>query len=417
MLLKMISVDWNDPRPVANDNIGLIKVVVADDIYLPTIHTVVRKHFEGELYRLKKYKNELSSLKKKIPKNIIEADKIELMQENLAQKIEKVEDGRIWNSYKQRAKPIIDKYLTIASQKVMGIFYSDGRKIIESANKVKKRINLIRDYLEIVSEFIKVDMTIRSKPQNFCLGCDIEKTETADQSGIFTCENCGYQENLLLDSPEFKDGMRIGTTGESAHDHLELFLKEFDNFVGSKTPPVTDKLLLQLNEHFTSLNFPIGETIKEEVRIGKRKKIDGRSEGTSLEIMIQALKHTENSALYPYANGISQLYWGWDKPDIQDLRENIAETFKIGQYWFEFYKKVQQSPLEYPEYATEINLTHERKSNPNRQILLFIYLNALGYNCKISHFKIIESIESLEYHKSVVSFICKYGKIKFTPFY
>ena len=339
------------------------------------------------------------------------------MQENLAQKIEKVEDGRIWNSYKQRAKPIIDKYLTIASQKVMGIFYSDGRKIIESANKVKKRINLIRDYLEIVSEFIKVDMTIRSKPQNFCLGCDIEKTETADQSGIFTCENCGYQENLLLDSPEFKDGMRIGTTGESAHDHLELFLKEFDNFVGSKTPPVTDKLLLQLNEHFTSLNFPIGETIKEEVRIGKRKKIDGRSEGTSLEIMIQALKHTENSALYPYANGISQLYWGWDKPDIQDLRENIAETFKIGQYWFEFYKKVQQSPLEYPEYATEINLTHERKSNPNRQILLFIYLNALGYNCKISHFKIIESIESLEYHKSVVSFICKYGKIKFTPFY
>ena len=53
MLLKMISVDWNDPRPVANDNIGLIKVVVADDIYLPTIHTVVRKHFEGELYRLK----------------------------------------------------------------------------------------------------------------------------------------------------------------------------------------------------------------------------------------------------------------------------------------------------------------------------------------------------------------------------
>ena len=148
----------------------------------------------------------------------------------------------------------------------------------------------------------------------------------------------------------------------------EIFRKALHEQFSCTSVNLPEKLFDDLDEYFGSF---------DHLRKYRRKRIEkikllenGRRKGTNRRLMQLALKNTGNQTYYSRINVICALYWKWKFPSLAEWEDIIMSDFNATQKVFREMKKTRQSNL-------------------NIQYRLFKHLQARGFPCRKSDFKII----------------------------
>jgi hypothetical protein len=392
-------INTDNPLKKKHENVPtLVRGTYTDDINIIKIHEAVRTIFENDIYNIDSMEQQILILSNKLKTDflsLIDSEKISNEILLTRKKIESLRDNSKWNSYISRAESILLEYCPLASEGVKNIIrFSDVKKEKENITVIKKRLSIIKSYLKIAEEYLPLDITLDcSQCSGYkCPGCDSSDIDEFQlvSDGMAVCK-CGHQEVTLVDFSTFKDSSRVNVSGRSDYEDKSTFIKAFDQFMGERIPHIPDRLYEMLDDYFIKKKFYTGEQIREmDIPVVNNKK-----NITSVNLLVEALSATGNSAYYNYINYIGSIYWGWILDDLSHLRDFIMHDYDITQ---KVYIDIK-----------------ERESSLNVQIRLFLHLKARGYKCKWSDFKTINNRASLEYHHRMWRIICDKTGVLFTP--
>jgi hypothetical protein len=394
----VLSIDYQDPLPVEHKNVpSFVKATFTDDIDIIKIHGAIKATFEHGLYNLNNMKLKIEELSNNLrgdSLSLIDAEKIGSQIDTITNKINNLESMEEWHHYVDKVKPVLDKYLPLASDETMGIVVFSSMVKVEDPEVVEKRLDIIEKYIKIASFYISMDVTSKTKNSTNCPGCDCDTSDHVDVcEGILVCE-CGYQQINVIKHSTFKDANRVNVSGRSDYDDRTTFIKALDCFSGIKTSKIPDLLFVMLDEYFVNRGFPSGEEIKNT-----RKLLpNGKKEGTNNELLVTALAETNNANYYSQANCIAVTYWGWVLPDVSHLRDKVIFDYEATQKVYNEFK--------------------ERESSLNVHIRMYLHYTSLGCNFKKSDFKIPTSPDSLTYHDKMWRIMCEKAEteINYIPF-
>lgn len=148
----------------------------------------------------------------------------------------------------------------------------------------------------------------------------------------------------------------------------EIFRKALHEQFSCSPVNLPDKLFEDLDDFFGSFSHLKKYRRK---RIHKQKLLEnGHRKGTNRKLMHLALKETGNQAFYNRINVICATYWKWEFPSLAEWEDLIMADFDATQKVFREMEKTRQSNL-------------------NIQYRLFKHLQARGFPCKKTDFKII----------------------------
>lgn len=175
----------------------------------------------------------------------------------------------------------------------------------------------------------------------------------------------------------------ISTKSRSRDDNSdqESFIKAFQRYRGQLLQSIPDSLLVIIDNYLSSWEH-LGKFHRNNVD-NLPLKPNGTRKGTSLRMMMQILKETQNPLYYDRAKPISILYWKWQIPDIGEYEETILKDYKATQ---QVYRDKIKGKF--------------RKSNLNVQYRLLKHLELRGISVNRDDFKLICGREILiEYDK------------------
>lgn len=391
-----IFVDYEDPQPKEHENVpSFVKATFTNDINIFKIHSAIKTVFEDQLFNIDKMKLKIEDLSGDLRVrflSLVDAKRIGNEIDALDKKIKSLETHSGWRGYVEKVRPILDRYLPLASDETKGVinFTSDIKH--EDSEILEKRLKTIEEYIKIAGCYIPMDITSKTRNSSNCPGCDKDTSDHVDISdGILECE-CGYQQINVIKHSTFKDSNRVNVSGRSDYDDRTTFIKALDHFFGVKTTKIPERLYEMLDEYFAKCNLPSGEYVRNNVEL----LADGKRKGTSVDLLIKALSATSNANYYSQVNCIAAVYWGWVLPDISHLRDKVIYDYDETQ---KVYMEVK-----------------ERESSLNIQIRLYLHLNALGCSFLKTDFKMPASPDSLAYHNKMWYIMCERTHVKYTPF-
>jgi len=117
----------------------LIEIFIREDVSLIDVHNAIRakiffdKKTEVELKKELNYYNSIGDLNN---------------ENKINEKIKELKNDEDWKQYKDITMPILNKYITVMSPEMKGIFVTEN---IETNENIKYRLELINEYLSKVS--------------------------------------------------------------------------------------------------------------------------------------------------------------------------------------------------------------------------------------------------------------------------
>jgi hypothetical protein len=378
-----------------DDPPDLVKGTYTTDLNINKIH-------EAILTRLNFFLNTTDILKKRIDdleKSISNNDFLENEITNLKEELKTYKDvlydyeNKIsYNKYITESKYYIEEYNKIASNKSKNIVFFLKSNDKESPELIEKRLQIIKEYLKLCNNYIRLDITHKKSYTVNCPGCGIEinKISSDDDIGLSICQDCGYEREIISHHSSYNDNQRVNIGNRNNYDDCDNFRKALLRFQGKQNHQPPLKLYDQLDKYFSSIGKPIGSEI-----IKLPLTPDGKKSGTSRQMMFEALADTNNSAYYDDINLILNIYWGWKLPDISYLEERIIEEYISTQH---VYNSIQNK---------------DRNASLNIQFRLFVHLKSVGYPCSKDDFKIQTSRDSLIFHNEMWKIMCDKTGVKF----
>lgn len=305
-----------------------------------------------------------------------------------------------WNIYCQAARPLIDAFL-VAEKTTMS--------------------NIIRDYLDVAKEYIQI-YVIRLQPPlpqpplpqpplppPPLMEERRPEEEQEDHHHLPLVDLLPIVTAAAASSTPPSDDGRSGSIGgggvkvapppapaaSSTYEDLGNFIKRIDAFEGkqrSKPPQAVYQSLSNYLETRYQINC-------DEIRTRFPLTDDGKKEGTSIAMLCDALYRTRHSNHYKDVEWIAHVLWGWRLADIttDGLRQQLIADYITTQ---KIYEEIKDPT---------------RVSSLNVNIRLWFHLNARGYECKITDFKSVSSVKSIEYHERMLSTICERTGFKYIP--
>jgi len=427
------------------------------DLNIIKIHEAIRAKFTGELRSIHRLKTEAENLRKRQGQKcggftIVERKECGRLAKELEEKILKIESHQEWLSYIEKAKPLLEKYVKVASEEALGIvviglgvkieagvkdqryssisssfketpllshnsdklssdpYFSNiipppSLNTLEDETDKKERLLIIEEYLKVASKYINIHVIPIQTETIRCPICyrrqdDISVANSgafggiSDDHGTSVCE-CGRETICVARSATFRDSARIDTGIKNSYEDLANFIKRLDAFEGKQRSPPPTCLYDQLENFFVSKPLECGLS-PEQIR---NLPIDenGKKKGTSIPLLEEALLRTNNSAFYKDVELIAHKFWGWKIADISSsgLRRTLIADYIATQKVYDTIK--------------------ERESSLNVNLRLYFHLKARDYPCELSDFKIVSSRDSLEYHSRMFEIMCERTGLKFTP--
>jgi Poxvirus Late Transcription Factor VLTF3 like len=363
------------------------------DYDISLIDEIIIKKFEQDK------KNKLSILKNK---SEIENTKIlgrqnYIERQNSKKQIEEIEDEIFKytndiskNKYIEKSKSVLNKYLKMGAINNFVSFVTNNKEdetiLPEKEEKQFLRHRIISEYLEIARKYITINLVRKLADKTTCPGCDIKYEEIElieDESGSMICPNCSVEKINIVKKPFYSDGCRVNNSRNNYEDKIN-FEKVLLRYQGKQVTKPGKELYEKIDEYFLSRGLPTSKDYKKIPLLE-----DGTKEGTSREMMYEALSNINCSGYYDDINLILHIFFGWSLPDVTHLEDTIMKDY-------------EQSQKEYDSLNKE-----GRKSSLNSQFRLYCLLRKNGVNCKFRDFKIPSTPSILEYHKNIWKQICE----------
>jgi len=365
-----------------------------DDLNILKIHDAIRIIIGHKLSQIPKLKNEINMLYMQINSNSLNCVDINsktLLINKYKKEIEDLESGTIWESYIEKAKPLLLEYLPLAGDEIKGIItIQTSKKNKEDPNIIIERLKIIQKYLLICEYYIKLNLHFIIPSINNCPVCSESISNWIEnEEGITICK-CGYEKILPYSNQSYNDANRIDIGIKNNYDDLSSFIKRMDAFEGKQDYKLPKELYKQLNKYFISKDLPSTEEIKMYPLLP-----NGKKDKTSIKLLIEGLLSTNNPTYYKDLEVIAHELWGWKLGCLDNYRENMIKDYKDTQL---VYEKIKQ-----------------RESSLNINLRLFWHLKARGYPCEYIDFKTITSQTSIEYHITMFKEMCRQTGVKYTP--
>lgn len=253
---------------------------------------------------------------------------------------------------------------------------------------VQERIRIIEVYLDLSKKYCNIDISrIKTNTDDLCYGCGaMLDDEEPNENGVITCPNCGVQlDNVNLYKKELI--MNSGKRSSLNDDSIDNFKKSVDFYQGKNIKiKDIDNVIFELDNYFN--RFPG----LDRVTLWNRPYDSyGLKEGTSHDLLLNALEKIRKTKYYKYVWYIGHVYWGWLLRDITSLEDEIYRIYNLTQIQ---YNKI---PIE----------ERERSSSLGTNFRLFKILEMLGTRCHIREFKIAENEKSWILHNELWEIMCR----------
>lgn len=394
---------FEPPTPSVENPPEFIFATYIFDLNILKIHEAVRARFASHLHRvpeMMKHVNEMrceASTQGNI--TLVERKSICIKADEIEKEAERIRSHSKWFDYINAARPIIERYIPIATNEAKGSVIIGGEENVITRLEKDERLRIITEYISVASKFIKIHAFNATSEVVSCPVCGIPVEDTLvsgeDYSGTVVC-NCGRESISIAKAPTFRDSVRIDTGIKNSYDDLGNFIKRLDAFEGKQRSQPPPLLYTQLEEYFEKNPLPCGLSIAQIKEAPLTDK--GKKEGTSIQFLEEALLRTSNSAFYRDTELISHKLWGWK---LADLTSNGLRRRLISDY------------IDTQKVYEEVK---ERESSLNVNLRLFFHLSAIDYPCSLEDFKIVSSQDSLNYHKKMIKLMSNRTGLKFTPF-
>lgn len=372
----------------------LVKGTYTTDLNINKIHEAIiarLTYYNKNNSKIKEQINILEKLSEDDTKPENEIKMIHLEIKRCKELLDDYENNISLNRYLSQTKEILAEYGKVISNKTRGIIFFKNNKEVENQDVIKKRLHIIRDYLEIAKEYIQIEIIHKFQLKATCPGCqtDLSNMFIEEDFGLCVCPKCGYERENISHNSTYKDSQRINIGNKNNYDDCENFRKALHRFQGKQFHRPPAKLYEQLDVYFAKINKPLS------AEVHTLPMENGKKRGTSREMMFEALSETNNSAYYDDINLILNVYWGWELPDISHLEERIMEDYINTQ---QVYNSIKEK---------------DRNASLNVQFRLYVHLKAVGYNCSKDDFKIQTSRDSLIFHNDIWKLMCEKTGVKF----
>ncbi len=374
-----------------------IEAHYTDDFNILEVHQLILKRFEFQRKsRIEHLTQELltEQEKLKVPLTVIDRKNVLAKIEKLNEQITRLTTRQDIKEYEESVADLIEIYRELGTLPKVVSFSNKKKGTEVETEESRLRHNVISRYLEIARLYIQIDV-IRDIPANdSCRGCGLPYFDMMinEDVGILSCPRCGVERCNLLRSPVFGEMGKTQSGTRNGYDDRDNFYKALLRYQGKQQNRLPDNLKDVLDKYFASFGLPVSEEVRK-----MPLNSDGKTRGaTTREMIYRALYETGNAVYYEDVNLICHLYWGWVLPDVSHLEEIIMDDYDRTQ---KIYEKIPK----------------HRKSNLNTQYRLFKHLQARGWPCSISDFKIVKTREILEYHDATWEIMATEAGLPFIP--
>jgi hypothetical protein len=361
--------------------------IYTTDYDIINIHHSILHYFDLEIQQLSELCLTSEQLKQKITETTKPITKKNLLGDlkRLEDNIENIKNGDNRSEYLNTVESIIPQYLELASERKI-ISFKTKKKISEEELQAKrdlqtKRLYIIASYLDIARNYIKINLIQETPKKNECTQCQFD-FNIFDEDIDF-CPQCGLEHKVILKIPVYYE-----TQGSKATDEKN-FIKEIKRFQGMQNTKIPEELINDLDKYFISYGMKSGTDVKKQ-----KLNDDNEREGTTHEMLREALEKTGNAGWYEDLNLIANIYWSYPLPDISHLEAKIMED----------YRNTQKAFLE---------IQKTRTSSLNTQYRLYKHLQLVGWNCKAKQFKAIKTDSIAQKYAELWKQMCKVAGLNY----
>jgi len=364
------------------------------DYNILNIDEIIKKKLEQDKKNnliILKNKLEIEKIKISGKQNYIERKNSKKRIEEIEEEIYNYENNIDKNTYINKTKNILIDYLKLGIVTNFVSFVKNNKdeeiNILEDSEKQNLRHKIISEYLEIARKYININLVRKLPTKTSCPGCDTKYEEMEmieDDSGSIICPNCSLEKINIVKKPFYSDSCRVNNSRNNYEDRVN-FEKVLMRYQGKQITKPGKELYEKLDEYFLSKGKM---TSKEFLKLPLLE--DGTKEGTSRDMIIEALGAINCSGYYEDINLILNVFFGWTLPDITHLEDLILKDYDQSQKIYELLPDKEG-----------------RKSSLNSQFRLYCLLKKNNVPCKFRDFKIPATPSILEYHKIMWKQICK----------
>lgn len=369
-----------------------IQVEYSTDLHIDKIHTLIRDVFSYHIAKREQYKKDLNvllSLKnnKSCSQEIIEkASKLRTYIENYS--------DENWNKYCEEVRELLEKYREMTSDTTNELMIGLSTKKDKVDSKLEERLFVIRKYLDAAKKYIEIDYVFYPPYEMGCQECDknIEEMRIDDERGVYVCDCNNIFGTVYSVESIHIDPEKVESSCKSSYDPRVNFIKRLKSYQGIHTRRISDEFLDEIDKYAqVKYNLPPAA----EIRKMPADKFGHRGEMTSVELLKEILKETNNQIHFEDINPICYKLWGWVVPSIEHLIPKIQEDYMKTQ---EVYKRLNPG-----------------SSSINVELRLYWHLRIAGHECLIEDFKIPYSRNSRKRNSDIFKKICEETGLEFFP--
>lgn len=351
----------------------IIKAKYSDDLNILKIH-------EAIIYKFGVFKNKINDAK---AENIKLTELLKTDTSNEKNILLKISENLLfinnnsndieWNTYYNDVEHLLKAYIPLATDKIKGIININSVDKEEDSTNIDvlyKRLEIIDKYLLISQNYIYLDIICTLEIISNCQFCDKKNCNCYNEKAFNNNGNILYKNNN--------------------YNVLNTFIKALNKYEGNYSIFIPESVYSDLDVFFLENGFQKG-TYYKNFKINSSNNIHG----ISLQLLINALTKTNNSTYYHIINIIAFNYWGWEYPNLSNIRDKLIEHYKLTQ---EVYDTIK-----------------ERDSNLNINIRIYAHLKSLDYDCEYEDFKMLTTRNALIHHNKMLKIMFETIGLKYVP--
>lgn len=364
-------------------------LVYKGDCNIIEVHKKLLEYFKEKLSQLAEWKQEKESLtrnlyERRFQLTLVDQGVIRRKIESLEKIITETEENRAYSSYYERVKPLLRSYKELGGGTTVVRF---GAKRTETQVDTKhlEKQDIIDQYLDIAYQYVdpsELEVVREIKViSDQCANCQSKELDNS-LDGFIICLKCGVSRGTLTKASYQNNNRKASSSNKNTYEDRENFEKALKRYQGKQVNKLPIDLSSKLDRYFKERDLPTSEEVR------KMPLVNGRRGTLTKKSLFKALKDIKYSAYYEDINLITNIYWGWDLPDVSHLEEAIMNDYDQVQKVFEVIKR-------------------GRKSCLNIQYRLYRHLEHRGFPCRLEDFKIVETRDILEGYEQIWGQICE----------